>query len=252
MKFTDFQKACMEGGHEVPELQSQYGVKPAEFIQTLGEAKMFRTRRQIEKSGARDVADHAFVGILSLYVLSQNYDFAPMASEYAKRTIRFGNFNNPSPSGTDLYQTIHTLQAENIPGEKSTLLFNKIQLQPQRLKTFLLQISKGAVTSSQASVFLTRLERQLAIQDPKLRAARRLIQDWSSLSTNQQTLATTQIAKYYRLNARRSDLMPLFMQFANANKLVAGPGLKSKIAKQVVRKTAAFGAGYGLGKLLGY
>ena len=68
MKFDDFQKACMEGGHEVPEIKSQYGVKPAEFMQTLGEAKMFRTRKQIENSGARDVADHAFVGILSLYV----------------------------------------------------------------------------------------------------------------------------------------------------------------------------------------
>ena len=56
--------------------------------------------------------------------------------------------------------------------------------------------------------FLFKLERDLKIQDPKLKATRRLVQNWPNLSSQQQQLAGNQLNRYYRMFARRSDMAP--------------------------------------------
>ena len=248
-KFTPMEKALMEGGHEVPaRKQEQYG-----FINGLGEARMFKTRQQISREGARGVADHLFVSLLSLYAMSNNYDYAPVAKEYAKQTNRRGNFNTHSPSGSDLYQTMNTLlKPEGLAGSaKDDLLMNKINVDQVRIRRFLKNLEQGNASQSQAQQFFYKLEKDLAIQDPKLRATRRLVQDWNSLSTQQQTLAATQIDRYYRMNGMRSDIRPLFTKFAKDNKLIAGASRMGRIAKTVARKAGAFAIGYAAGKATG-
>ena len=106
------------------------------------------------------------------------------------------------------------------------------------------------MSTSHAQQFFFKLERDLKIQDPKLRAARRLIQDWTKLSTQQQQLATTQLMRYFRLNARRSDLMPLFAKFAKDAGLEISDEKKSSIGKTLAKGAAAFAVGYGLGKTM--
>ena len=78
-------------------------------------------------------------------------------------------------------------------------------MEQKRIRNFLKQIESGKINSGQAQAFFYRLEKNLAIQDPKLRAARRLVGEWDTLNTTQRQLAATQLTKYYRLNARRSD-----------------------------------------------
>ena len=248
-KYTPMERALMEGGHEVPaRKEEQYG-----FINSLGEARMFKTRQQISSAGASSMTDHLFVGLMSLYVMSNNYEYAPVAKEYANQTIRRGNFNNPSPSGSDLYQTMHTLIKPNglIDSEKDKLFMNKVRVDQNRIKRFLRQVQQGNVPAGQAQQFFYKLEKDLAIQDPKLRATRRLVQNWSDLSTQQQQLAATQIDKYYRINGMRSDIRPIFMQYAKKNGLIAGASRMGKIAKTVARKTGAFAIGYAAAKATG-
>ena len=104
-KYTPMERALMEGGHEVPaRKEEQYS-----FINSLGEARMFKTRQQISSEGASSITNHLFVGLMSIYIMSNNYEYAPVAKAYATNTVRKGNFNTPSPSGSDLYQTMHTL-----------------------------------------------------------------------------------------------------------------------------------------------
>lgn len=226
--------------------------KELSFMQELGEARMFKSRNQIEKEGARSLTDHLFVSLLSLYAMSNDYKYAPVAKEYARRTMNFGNFNRPSPSGTDLYQTMYSLQRpeELFSKERDAMLMDKIQLEVPKIKRFLQQVKQGKVNPSTAQEFFFRLERNLKIQDPKLRAARRLTQDWTKLSTQQQQLVTTQLMRYFRLNARRSDLMPLYSSFAKDNKLEIGDEQKGSIAKTLAKGAAAFAAGYVAGKSL--
>lgn len=241
-KFTAAEWAAMEGGHSIDS-------EGLSFMQELSEAKMFKTREQISKQGARVLADHLFVSILSLYIMSNDYKYAPVAKKYAQRTIGLGNFNNPSPSGTDLYQTIYSIQRpELFKGDADDMLLGKINLDTRKITQFLKALQSGQSVDNLMPTFLYKLERDLKIQDPKLRAARRLTQDWNKLSTQQQQLAASQLMKHFRLDARRSDLMPLFTKFAKDNKLALGSSTKAKIAKTVARKAAAFGGGYALGK----
>ena len=87
-KYTLKQYAAMEGGHTLGDENNGL-----EFIQSLGEARMFKTRQQISSEGARGLTDHLFVGLLSLYAMSNDYKYAPMAKQYARRTGMYGGFN---------------------------------------------------------------------------------------------------------------------------------------------------------------
>lgn len=244
-KYTAAEWAAMEGGHSIE--PSNNGL---EFMQSLGEARMYKTKNQIKAEGARGITDHLFVSLLSLYAMSNDYKYAPVASKYAKRTIERGGFNNPAPSGTDLYQTLYTIGKPNglLGGEKDDLLLNKVKLDQRKIRQFLKGVETGRMTPGQAQAFFFKLERDLAIQDPKLRAARRLAQNWTQLTTQQQQLVMTQLNMYYRQHARRSDIFPIFTQFAKDNNLVMEPSKKAKIAKRIARGAAAFGIGYAAGK----
>lgn len=244
-KYTALQWAAIEGGHSI---ENEH--KGLSFMQSLGEARMYKTRDQIKREGARSVTDHLFVSLLSLYAMSNDYNYAPVAKEYAKRTTQLGGFNNPSPSGTDLYQTLFTM---NKPGglldnEKDQLLLNKVRVDYPKIKRFLMGVQTGRVTPGEAQAFFFKLERDLKIEDPKLRAARRLTQNWTTLTTQQQQLAASQFLKYFRLEARRSDLFPLFNKFASDNNLAVSQGRAGKIAKRIARGAAALALGYAAGK----
>lgn len=242
-KYTSTEWSLMEGGHSLPEPELT-------FIQSLGEARMFRGRNQIAGEGARSVSDHTFVSLMSLYAMSQDYDYAPVAKEYAKRTRALGNFNNPSPGGTDLYQTIYSLQRPNLmPGDKSQLLMNKVNVDTPRIKRFLDKIRNGTASNSDAQQFFFKLERDLKIQDPKLKAARRLVQNWDNLGTQQRQLVGSQLMRYYTLSARRSDLMPLFAKYAKDANLNLDKEEKKSIAQRVARGAGLFAAGYALSKI---
>jgi len=249
-KYTLRQYAAMQGGHEMPkESEEPY----LEFINSLGEARMFRTRDMIQKQGARTLTDHFFVSMMSLYAMANDYKYAPVAKEYARRTSMFSNWNKPSPSGTDLYQTIHsTLKPKGLAdSDADKLLLTKVNVEQKRIRNFLKQIESGKINSGQAQAFFYRLEKNLAIQDPKLRAARRLVGEWDTLNTTQRQLAASQLTKYYRLNARRSDLNPIFTKYANEQGLEIDAKKKGSIGKRIARGAAAFAAGYTAGKMTG-
>lgn len=77
--------------------------KSLSFMQSLGEARMYKSRSQIASNGARSITDHAFVSLLSLYAMSQDYESAPVATKYAKSTISRGSFSQPSPGAMKKY-----------------------------------------------------------------------------------------------------------------------------------------------------
>lgn len=247
-KYTASEWAAMEGGHSLPEKEE----KGLSFMQELSEARLFKTRNQISSEGARSISDHIFVSILSLYIMSTDYQFNPVAVKYAARTNMYGAYNRPSPSGTDLYQALYSVQRpELFKGQaKDDLLMDKIRVEPQKIKKLLDQIKHNRVNSSTVSSELYRLERNLKIQDPKLRAARRLAQNWEQLNTSQRQLVATQINRYFMMNAMRSDIYPLFSKFAKSQNLIVGDSKKAAIGKAIARKAAAFGAGYALGRSL--
>lgn len=244
-KYTLQQYAAMEGGHEMPVSDNSLS-----FIQSLGEARMFKSRSQIAGEGAQSITNHAFVSMLTLYAMSQDYNSAPVATKYAKATISRGSFGQPSPGGTDLYQTFFTLSKPDglFKDPKDKLLMNKVTFDQAKTKAFLRRIQSGQVTQGEAQTFFYRLEKQLAITDPKLRAARRLTQNWPKLTTQQRTLVASQLDRHFRQNAIRSDIYPHFKRFAKSGNLIVGQGTTKKIAKRIARGAAAFAIGYAAAK----
>ena len=247
-KYTAKQYAEMYGGHTMTEEEP----KGLEFMQTLGEARMFRSKDQIKREGSRNTADHLFATLMSLYTMSQDYKYAPVAKEYARRTMGFGGFNRPSPSGSDLYQTLFTLKRGDalFGKERDAMLMDKVRIPEPQIKRFLNQVKNGNVNPSQAQQFFFKLERDLKIQDPKLKATRRLVQNWPNLSSQQQALAGSQLQRYYRMFARRSDMAPLFTNYAKDSNFILSKSGKKSIAMGVARKVGAFAAGYAIGKAL--
>ena len=105
---------------------------------------MFKTRQQIASAGANSMTD-SFICKYESYMMSNDYEYAPVAKAYAGQTIRRGNFNSPAPSGSDVYQTMHTLLKPEglINSEKDKLLMNKVRIDQMRIKRFLRQIEQG-------------------------------------------------------------------------------------------------------------
>ena len=80
-QYTLRQWSEIQGGHEMSESKpNSFG-----FVKDLNESKMFRTRQRLEGTNARDMADFAFMNMLSLYILYNEYDFKPTASDIARR-----------------------------------------------------------------------------------------------------------------------------------------------------------------------
>ena len=146
---------------------------------------------------------------------------------------------------------ILTKVSPSFPSKTSSTLLAKVNLDQRKIRMFMKQIETGKVNPGQAQAFFYKLEKDLAIQDPKLRAARRLVGDWTNLTTNQQQLAATQINKHFRLNARRSDLTPLFKKFSDENNLNLNQKEKKTVGQKVARAAGAFAAGYAAGKMTG-
>jgi len=216
-KYTAKQYAEMYGGHSMTEDKKGLNLG---FIGTeITESKMFRTKNRVEGTSNRDMADFAFMNMMALYILSQEYDFAPAAQGYAKRTMMYGNFNNYRQSGTDLYMALNSLkQGTSTATDKDQVQQAKINLPEMKIRQFLQQIAFGRPIVSPQTFFLT-LERGLDIQNSNYRSVRRLAQDWKKLNSMQKQLLITRMLQFFRTKALRSELYSFIRDMARSQGL---------------------------------
>ena len=118
--------------------------KQYQFIGDLMESKMFRSKSRVEGSNARDMADFAMMNMLALYILSNEYDFAPVAQDYARRTMAYGNFNTYRAGGTDLNIALTAVKNGMAnAGDKNQLQNAKLDFNDTKIKAFLNTIKAG-------------------------------------------------------------------------------------------------------------
>jgi hypothetical protein len=257
-KYTAQQYATMSGGHTLePETKAaQYG-----FIGELNESKLFRTRRQLETSDIRSNLDFAFMNMLTLHTMYNDYKTAPAAQEYAKRTLQAGggHFKNYKTSGTDLYHALHAITTgTGKQGKEAAIQAAKVRLPEVKIRQYLQQIANGRdVISPQA--FFMQLERGMDIQNSNYRSVRRIVSNWNNSDTAQRALASTRMLQYYRTKAMRSELFPGFQQMTRNNGLEIarvrnaekGPSKLRRAAVGAVAGAAAFAGGFAAGRALG-
>ena len=248
-KYTAKQWSEMEGGHEMSANESQY-----QLINTLTESRLFRNKNITSKVNIDDAAELAFVQLLMLNVFNKDYDFAPLASQYAQRTGAFTNFDYFRTSGTDLYIALNRIMGKEQGklSDKDEIAMSRISIKKADVIRYLKNIGANKSDSSFEKAMLMRFERQLNVQDGMLKSLRRLAADWDNLNQNQRALVVTRMAQYMRKKAMRSELTPALLKFQKRGNYVVDDkkDTKKKIwDRPIVKAAVAVGAIYGAGKI---
>jgi hypothetical protein len=188
------------------------------FVKDLNESSQYRTRFSLANVTPRVIADHAFIDMITLWILYNEYDYAPTSVEYARKTLMFGNFDMYRQSSTDLYMTLHILISKNLSlvkhDESAKLFLQRIHLNPTIINVFLKKITNNSLVSLSARQVLQKLERELKIEDSNYRSIRRLAQNWGFLTNIQKSLVITKILQFYNAHASRSELMSVLSDLA--------------------------------------
>ena len=257
-KYTALQYAQMSGGHPIEEEKTSptFG-----FIGELNESKMFRTRQQLESSDIRKNLDFAFLNLLTLHTMYQDYNTAPQAQAYAKRTLQAGGgqFKNYKTNGTDLYQALHAISTgKGMVSDKSAIQAGKIQLPELKIRQYLTQMAAGREIIGPQNFFM-QLERGMDIQNSNYRSVRRIVSNWKGSDTAQRGLASTRLLQYYRTNAIKSELYPTFqkmtrnngLEIKNVRNAERGPNRLKRAAFRTVAGATAFAGGFAAGRAFG-
>jgi hypothetical protein len=231
-----------------------------ELLQDLNESTQYRTRQAFKKSSAREIADHAFMDTLALWILYNEYNYAPVARRYASRTSALGGFNRYSQLGTDLYQTYSILQRQDkdILGGRpadSTLL-NRIKFPDTQARKFLKGIAGNRANENEVRQFLQLLERRLMIDNSNYKSVRRLVQQWPNLNDSQRSLVVTRMLQFYRAHANRSELYSILGQLAKNKSYKIddaenAEAPKRRTMRNVAVAVGAAGAGVAAGRAIG-
>ena len=111
----------------------------------------------------RNVSDFAFLDLISLFILQNEYETAPVSKNYADKTIGYRNFLRPRLAGTDLYTSLNILaNPDSIFSKKihqnpesDALLRTKLKVHTPTVKRYLDLLADGNLRSEDASVLLS-------------------------------------------------------------------------------------------------
>ena len=224
------------------------------LINTLSESRLFRTKKMASDVNINDAADLVFVHFLLLNIFNKDYDFAPLASSIAGRTMSYRNFDYFRTNGTDLYMAINRLMGkDNDIGddEKDEIAKERISITKPDILRFLLHYKNNRVDTSFEQRMLLRFQGSLNIQDGMLKSVRRLVGDWDNLSQNQKALVVTRLVQWMRRRARLAEVLPALLQLqrrGNYNVDDAKDTKKKIWDKPIVKAAAGIAALVGLNK----
>ena len=228
--------------------------KKLQLVNELTESRLFRNKKIASNVNLDDAAELAFVQLMMLNIFNKDYDFAPLAKEYAGRTSAFRNFDTFRTSGTDLYIALNRIMGKDQSFDSSKDKIAASRLSPNRgdLIRYLEHIGNSKSNPDFEKRMLLRFEKQLNVQNSLLKSMRRLAADWDNLNQNQKALVVTRMSQYMRSKAFRSELTPALLKFQKRGNFVVNDkkDTKKKIwDRPIVKAAAAVGAIYGAGKL---
>lgn len=231
----------------------------------LVESRQYRAGG-ISRINLRDVINFAFLDLIGLFILYNEYDTAPVANLYSAKTMSFRNFLRPRLSGTDLYVSLNILFnpesvfSKSIEANADADTIQRAKLTPHlpTIKRYLTLIETNKITSPDAAVLLLRIEKQFNITDTTLKSIRRLAQEWPTLTKMQRELVVTRMLQFYRRFAKRSEIAEFLSDMSRQHGYELRGPVDAELANlgmgggkvggilQAIAPLAAFYAGYKL------
>lgn len=194
------------------------------FISELNESSQYRTVHSLKNTTTRKIADHCFIDLISLWILYNEYEYAPVAIEYARKTAIFGNFTKYRQSATDLYLTAYILATEDISlttnTESDRIFFERINISGDKIFQFIKKVSRNSLTATHLRSFLLDIENSLKIENSNYKSIRRMAQNWGLLTQSQKSLVVTRILQFYKANANKSELYNVMLDLARENRYI--------------------------------
>lgn len=169
----------------------------------------FRTMRGLMNYDVKTMSEFLYFEIVRLIILYKIYDTAPYASDYAKRTV-IRPFSVPfSMVDTDLKAIL--VYFNNIDGyrklnKKESLFLSRLDVDVKNIMNFVKKIQHGMYVGGIEQNFLMKLERNLHLDSPKLRAMSILARRWDRLSSSDMLLLIDKMDNYGSLYLRHSEL----------------------------------------------
>ncbi len=230
------------------------------LISELNESTQYRSKSAFRGTTARVVCDHAFMDMIGVWIMFNEFEFNPAAQEYAARTVTFNRFQQYRQMGTDLYLNLHVItenRVDLLSSEADGALLERVQLDVPQVVRYLRSASRNNMTKALTMQTLQRMESALYIDNSNYRSIRRLAQSWPTLQTGQKRTVLTRMHMFYQMNARRSEMFQMIKALGKSKNLVdnsASNPEKASVAKTAAAAAAAgaagFAGGYRLGKSL--
>lgn len=229
------------------------------LINEFNESAQYRSKSAIKQTNAREVCDLAFMDMIALWILYNEFEFAPVARNYAEKTATFNRFDNYRQMGTDLYLSLHIITQKRVDllgdGAADSTLLDRVELDVRQIVRYLRQIGRNNMSKPIARQTLQRLEQALHIQNSNYRSIRRLAQNWPELTTAQKRTVLTRMTFFYRAHAQRSEIFKLIKKLAGQKNLIDAdannpekPSLGQTAAAAAAAGAGGFAAGWNLGK----
>lgn len=195
--------------------------KKFSFISELSEGRMIRSKTKLQGMGARDIADLFFLHICALEILKNDYEYAPKAQQYAKKSMRFQKFDRFITSGTDFYLLAYAMTTKDesiFTDERDKVFIKRINVDDRQLKRYLERISYNRIKFEEDRRFTLKLSYDLQINS-SYRAIRRLAIEWNKINSTQKKLAITRLLQAFRKKGLMSDLYPWLANMAKKDSL---------------------------------
>lgn len=230
------------------------------LINELNESSQYRSKSAFSGTTARVVCDHAFMDMIGIWIMFNEFEFNPAAQDYAARTVTFNRFTNYRQMGTDLYLNMHVITEQRIDllnTAADSALLTRIQLDVPQIVRYLRSASRNNMSKALTMQTLQRLENALYIENSNYRSIRRLAQSWPTLQTGQKRTVLTRMQQFYQMNARRSEMFTMVKALGKSKGLIdpnannpEKPSAAKLAAAGAAAAAAGFAGGYQIGKSL--
>ena len=183
-----------------------------QFIEEIHEARMTRDASNARVLTYTDCCERLYLSLLIVELLRRFPKYSSIASDYASRTARYANYNSFKAGGTDLYNFMYFVSG---PEEAQNKLKNPGAAKEMRKRTYfstlqvngyLTAIGHGNNPSNSLSILLSA-EQSLNITNSDYKDLRRVIHNFSNLSTTEKKKNVTRLLYATRAKLRSSDII---------------------------------------------